>query len=640
MSKNLLPALLSLLLFCAYNAAYADEAALALHPQWLALLEMRRGFDGVYRSEVDTKDFFLSQRRDDPQAELQATIAAMQQKITGPHSAWCRFPARAYFITTRFGVQPPSAAAECHELENWRGQFHADELVLVYPEPYLKNVASIFGHTFLRLDAADKKQHPVLLSKGLSYYADVASEGSAAAYIAKGLGGGFKGVIEVAPYFQKLRKYSDNEDRDIWEYRLALSPAQIRLFLDHVWEVRGHSFNYFFLDENCSYRLITMLDVVTPTHRVREAFSWHAIPVDTVRALYDAQLIAHANYVPSARKVFYQQVSQLNAQQREALLALTQGRVHQTDRDDLSVPDLQVPDLQVLSLAMDYSGMQMRTDPAKRATHTLAVTKLIHRQAESHALQSSASKQSPATQPSTLQGIDPVKNGHRQTRLQAGIQHRNGADFLLLGARAAYHDFHDAQKAYQSGVQLEVLDMQWLAAWDASGNNTGEESRDSEDGIRLDSLRWFSLRSYNKQDDFFQEPSWGINVARERQLLGDSYRLLHVADGYRGVATSCGVWLCHAEGLVGVLSGSALDDGWTARLGARAGMLYQTQTWSGSVDISQQKYLLGEHDTVTAVSLAVGYPLARNLSLHAAYTSERNAEGGNDRLTFALRSYF
>ncbi len=590
------------------SSAGPTTEALADDPQWLALLHMRRGLTGTYHSEVDAEDFFLSGSDHDAAAELQATLEALQSRGVGPGSAWCRFPARAQFLAGHFSLQAPEGL-QCAELDNWRAQFHSDEAVLVFPEPYMGNVASIFGHTFLRLDSADKRAHPVLLSKAMSYYADVASAGNTVSYIAKGLAGGFEGVIEVAPYFRKLRKYSDNEDRDIREYRLALTPAQIRLFIDHAWEVRGHSFHYFFLTENCSYRLIAMLDVVSPTHRVREVFNWDAMPVDTVTALRDNHLIAAEKYVPSNRKRFYEAVAALTPAQRAQLLALARGEVHDDD----------VEDLHVLSLAADYSAMRVRTDPAHAGVHGAQVNRLIRRQADSGQL--------PPVTVTQLQGSDPTVTGHRQMRAQAGFSHEEGHDFLQLGLRAAYHDFYDPQQAYQPATSLEVLDLRLR--------------RDLADGdIGLERMRWFALGSYNSRDDFFKPQSWGFSLSRQRELIEGEPELLHVVDGYRGLALDCGEWLCHGEVIAGVLGGSALDLGWTARAGLRAGALYQHGPWSVSADISEQQYLAGEHRAVAGIALGAGYTLARDTALQASYQREDDGAGNREILMLSLRQFF
>jgi hypothetical protein len=596
--------------------AYAGPATpdhnevLANDPQWLALLHMQKSsLVGRYQSEVDAGSFFLSGRDDDANAELLATIEALRQPTSDSASAWCRFPARAKFLAAHIGLSPPPAL-QCPELEYWRGRFPSDEIVLIYPDPYLKNVASIFGHTFLRLDSSDKKTHPVLLSPTVSYYADVGSTDNVALYIGKGLTGHFPGMIEVSPYFQKLRKYSDGEDRDIREYKLALSPEQVSDFVDHVWEVHDDdSFNYFFLDENCSYRLISMLDTVAPPHNIREKFTSHTMPIDTVKVLRDNGLIAESTYIPSARKRFYEQFERLDAAQRQEFYAIL--------NDDIYYDD--VTDLQILALSETYSGLQIQTDPEKHTLHTLQVNKLIRRQYESgNVLPAPISK---------LEAPDPLNNGHDMSRVQTGWLRDDGKDYALLSARAAYHDFYDPLATYQRGVQLTVLDA-------------ALRIEDGSDNVSLDSIQWFGLKTYNASDEFFQEPSWGFQVTRQRELIGEKIRLLNMADGYRGVTYACGALLCHGELTGGLLTGAPLDFGWTVRAGARAGVLYQQDHWSWSADVAQDYYLVGDADRMNSINTAVGYRLARNLSLYGSYTNEKNRETSRERFTASLRLFF
>lgn len=610
--RHALPALW-LLLCCSVHAgspAPDRYSALAANPQWLALLHMQKsGVSGQYRSEVDAENFFLSGHDDDAKAELLATIEALREPTADSDSAWCRFPARAKFLAAHINLSQP-AALQCPELEYWRGRFPADEIVLIYPDPYLKNIASVFGHTFLRLDSSDKQTHPTLLSPTVSYYADVGSTDNTAIYIAKGLTGHFPGMIEVAPYFQKLRKYSDGEDRDIREYRLALSPDQVHDFVDHVWEVHSNdSFNYFFLDENCSYRLISMLDAVAPPHNIREKFTSHTMPIDTVKALRDDGLIAGSTYIPSARKRFYEQLELLPPRQRQQFTAIVDNDIYYDD----------VTDLQVMALSETYNGLQIQTDPEKHILHTLQVSKLIRRQYES-------GKTVPAPV-SKLDAPDPMNSGHDLSRFQTGWLHDEGKDYLLLGIRAAYHDFHDPLSTYQRGVQLSVLDAT-LRIDDENGNAS------------LDGIKWFGLKTYNLSDDFFHEPSWGFQVARQRELVGEKLRLLNVADGYRGVSYACGGLLCHGELTGGLLTGNQLDFGWTARAGARAGTLYQQDNWSWSADIGQDYYLVGDADHLSSISTEAGYRLARNLSLYGSYMHEKNRETSRERFTASLRMFF
>ena len=54
------------------------------------------------------------------------------------------------------------------------------------------------------------------------------------------------------------------ENRDVWEYELNLEPHEIERLLAHTWELGFTRFDYYFFDENCSYHLLSLLDVARP----------------------------------------------------------------------------------------------------------------------------------------------------------------------------------------------------------------------------------------------------------------------------------------------------------------------------------------------------------------------------------------
>jgi hypothetical protein len=91
----------------------------------------------------------------------------------------------------------------------------------------------------------------------------------------------------VFPYYEKVKQYAWIEHRDVWSYPLALSDAETERLVDHLWEMDGVHFDYYFLTKNCSYQLLSLLEVARPALRLTEKYSWYAIPADTIRTLAD-----------------------------------------------------------------------------------------------------------------------------------------------------------------------------------------------------------------------------------------------------------------------------------------------------------------------------------------------------------------
>lgn len=53
-------------------------------------------------------------------------------------------------------------------------------------------------------------------------------------YPIMGLSGMFPGMISMMPYYVKVQEYNNAESRDLWEYDLNLTPAEISMMLASV----------------------------------------------------------------------------------------------------------------------------------------------------------------------------------------------------------------------------------------------------------------------------------------------------------------------------------------------------------------------------------------------------------------------
>ena len=93
----------------------------------------------------------------------------------------------------------------------------------------------MFGHTLLRIDTREGRD---LLGWAVNFAGATGNDGGIV-YAARGLTGGYQGYFSVVPYYEKVKSYGDWENRDIWEYDLALTPDELRLLIDHLWELEG-----------------------------------------------------------------------------------------------------------------------------------------------------------------------------------------------------------------------------------------------------------------------------------------------------------------------------------------------------------------------------------------------------------------
>ncbi len=241
---------------------------------------------------VDSPGFYLSQRgHADPVDELKETHKALTQAgflVPGRgHPAACVFPARLDFLLRKGLIKPEEVPDKnCPQTEQWLADRKYASMWLVFSSWYPENPASMFGHTFLRFRRTDRASD--LLDDAVNFAALV-QDFDSFAYPIKGLLGGFSGHFSMTPYHLKINEYNDVESRDLWEYRISADPAQIRRVMLSLFEVGSHGFNYFYLDENCSWLMLKVMETGDPSWNFMPDFKFWVVPVDTVRWAVEAR---------------------------------------------------------------------------------------------------------------------------------------------------------------------------------------------------------------------------------------------------------------------------------------------------------------------------------------------------------------
>lgn len=297
---------------------------LAADPTWRGLLHM--GVPGQ-PSEVLSTDFFLSPAGSaDPKAELAATLDAYDAPWDEPQDAHprCRFPARYLWLSWQ-GLLPGHDArdARCGRLARWAKLDRLQSVSLLEVSGYFGNPASSFGHTLLRLNTIDGSEAGGLLDTSLNFGALVPENEIIPVYIFKGLSGGYEAGFSDKFFFAHDRVYSRTEFRDIWDHELALDERQRDLLALHLWEIIGRKFRYYFLTENCAWRIAEVLELVTGAKSLRARGAvWYA-PAELFHRLDDAAretgkpLVRSVRFLPSAERTLRAQLSRLDAAERD-----------------------------------------------------------------------------------------------------------------------------------------------------------------------------------------------------------------------------------------------------------------------------------------------------------------------------------
>jgi hypothetical protein len=476
----------------------AHAANLAGHPDWHRLLHykpnrLRPGVQG----QVDDPAFYNAPGgKTDPSAELEATLAAFfaaGEETETSQPAPCRFVARYRWLDERLGFDPARLPpAPCRRYRAWRAALDVESATLIFASAFLNSPASMFGHTLLRLDSRGQDERTRLLANTVNYAA-ITADKPGFVYAVKGLTGGYRGTFTLAPYYMKVREYNDLEDRDLWEYRLDLSPGELERLLSHLWELGLVYFDYYFLDENCSYHLLSLLEVARPGLDLTSRFVGWTIPADTVRAVVaQAGLLRKAVYRPASASTLRYRIGSLT--EAEIMLARELGE----GRAGMDALGTQAPEpaerAAVLEVAYEYADYRRLAKGAEPEG-----------QRRDDILHARSRLNVPALPPAPAPSARPDQ-GHAPARLALGFGREGRDGFAQLQWRPGYHDLLDPEAGYNRGAQIQIFDLT-------------ARRYENDNGSRLESLRLVDVVSVPARDALFAPPSWKVNAGWARQRL-------------------------------------------------------------------------------------------------------------------------
>ncbi|ROZ84171.1 DUF4105 domain-containing protein [Pseudomonas neustonica] len=502
MFKRLAPLLIGSL--CAAAQASPQMAdtqlqALASERYWLLLGHyLPSRLDG-WRSYVDDDAFFLADEgATSPTAELQATLDGLYaDPAQGNDHVQCKYPARTRWLREQLQLSDlPSP--DCGEYRSWYDDINPHATVLVFPDAYLNSPSSMFGHTLLRIDSPDTQASgTTLLTYALNFGAMVENMDNGILYAWKGLAGGYPGQFSLLPYRDKIGEYSRLENRDLWEYQLNLTPEETARMVEHVWELRQVRFDYFFFDENCSYRLLELLEVAKPQLHLTEQFPLTAIPADTVRAVREAGLITDVTYRPSRERELLAQAEPLTSNELDWVTRLA------ADSAVLKDPDYQAIDSQRQALIQESAYRLIRYQSSGQERDQASADR-------SYQLLQAINQNPP---PKLL--IDTPtypEYGHESRTWQLALGSRDDRAFAEYGLRLAYHDLADNLAGFPLGAQIE---LGTLNIRQYQGNHW-----------QLEELGLVSIRSLTPRNQLLKPWSWQVATGLERVAGDDDKRRL------------------------------------------------------------------------------------------------------------------
>ncbi|MEE9398100.1 MAG: DUF4105 domain-containing protein [Methylococcales bacterium] len=577
--------------------------------EWRVLMHYSTEFFGTNSTSlVDDSEFFLDKQGQTlPQAELETTLRLLftPSNDDDNKAVICRFPARSAWLKRALNINTQYLPQnQCVHLNNWLKKLAADRLTLIFPVSVLNSPASMFGHTFLRFDRKTEKK-PDLLAWTVSYAARSETE-TGFSFALKGLFGGYPGKFNLAPYYIQVKEYSDIENRDMWEYQLDFSQAEIHTLLLHLWELLPVYSDYYFVDENCSYQLLTLLEAARPELKLTEQFDWDAAPTETVRAIVQVPgLLKNVDHRPSNRHFILSRA--------ERLMPASRRLAREVALEEIELETEWLKDVdnstwaQVLELAYDYATYQDAISKRKQLyfdaggiQNQRGQQQLLHKLLTARSELAIESQQPKITKPKYR-----PDQGHHGHRIAIRYGYEASRQFLQMDFRWAYHDLYDPSSGFTNGMQLEFF-------------KPALRYYPQKNRLQLESIDFVNIISIPTRDYFIRPFSWEVSAAvrrhrldeNNRPLMGDFQAGLGVTYAltknsqvslFANVAMMIGDDFNQFTALAGgskILVLSTLTDFWRAGLYAQAMQYFQGITQTSYRYGSRQRFSLGRDNAI------------------------------------------
>lgn len=307
----MLKRLFLILIVLFHSVSARAEVDYAESTEWLKLLHYKSSTFGDYKGLVDSDEFYADKDgRYNPKQEMETEIRLFNEgdKIK------CEFPARFEWLKEKGFVK--GNLDDCEEYQSFMNDVKPDGITVLFTNAFMSNPASLFGHTLIRIDTSRKGSQ--MLAHGSNFGAN-SGDDVGPVYAFKGLVGGYYGGYMISPYWDIINTYNNIENRDIWEYHLNLTLQQQIMFVNHLYEMKNALIRYFFLNKNCSYMILELIEAVRPELSITKDYNYWAIPLDTLKTIKAVPgLVDRVNYRPARYTKLRAQINAMDEKQYDA----------------------------------------------------------------------------------------------------------------------------------------------------------------------------------------------------------------------------------------------------------------------------------------------------------------------------------
>ena len=247
---------------------------------------------------IQDKKFYLSSKKnlkDELVADIKGFFKNKNQFKNINNHPQCKFPARFLFIRKELNISKnifPNI--KCPDFEEYKKKAPANNIYIIFASANLKDPSSMMGHTFFKFEGKNYKNKKV--THAISFFTFINTL-DPLKLIYENIGPGMKGIFVLRPYKDILYNYLENENRNVWEYKLKLNKFQKKFLYYHIWELRNIKMKYYFTSFNCSTVDLFILASIKP--ELMHNYKYYISPLDLVKLINKKKLIEKSNLLPS-----------------------------------------------------------------------------------------------------------------------------------------------------------------------------------------------------------------------------------------------------------------------------------------------------------------------------------------------------
>jgi len=555
------------------------------------------------KSEIDDDKFFLSSVGNiDAKAELDASIdALLNESRFDDNSTACTFPARKAWLKEQLKIKD-FPDVQCNEYNKILKRLDPTSATIVFPSAHINSPASMFGHTFLRINSSYNSK---LLSYAVNYAADANTETENGVIFAiKGLFGGYYGQYSLLPYYEKLKEYRDSEQRDIWEYNLNLNKEEILKMVRHIWELNNTYSNYYFFTENCSYNMLWLIELARPSVHLREHFNYQVAPLETIHISKEENLLKNSTYRASKRTVLLKYEKLINTSYINIPQKLIESKIDiKTVLNDNSIETQQKMYLIEASIELlEYTF-------SKKGISKEKYLSLFHNFSKARASLGSGKELDIKIPANPL-------HSHRALRVTAGIGSRESDTISFLGIRPVFHDLEDNNYGFMRGTQIEFLNA---------------ELSYSDSKLEVEKATLISIVSLAPRSDFFKSFSWRTKFAFDRDSLDNKTNFVSTVGAGFSWQNDLGILYTMLDPLF------YIQGGFKSAIGTSLGIILDKNKFtSTNLELTRRWYDTGDQQWLIKGSQNFRTSQNTQIKFNYDYKERVNINSKNKEITYKL----